>query len=269
MNLDLSGRRAIVCGSTSGIGRACAIELARLHASVTLLSRNEDRLKAELGSLPRSRTDQHHDYIAADLHNPEQVRALVLSRLDDRGEGAWLPRPTILINNTGGPPPGPAFEADPAHLLDAFNAQLLSAHALARTLLPCFREHGYGRIINITSTSVKQPIPNLGISNIIRPAVAAWGKCLATELGHLGVTVNNVLPGYTATDRLEQLVRGRAAKQGVDEDRVRNDLIAATPAGRFGTPEEIAAVVAFLASPAAAYVNGVNIPVDGGRLGTL
>ena len=260
--LSLAGKRALVCGSTAGIGRACAIELAHLGCEVTLLARDHARLQDALAMLPAA-AGQHHESIAVDLSQPGAADLAIRPRLDEK-------RPYhILINNTGGPPAGTAIDASPEQLLAAFNAQLIAAHLLTRLLLPGFKAAAYGRIINITSTSVKQPIPNLGISNIIRPAVAAWGKCLATELGPFGVTVNNILPGYTDTDRLRSIIATRAGKQGTNEDSVRAEIIASTPLGRFATPEEIAGVVAFLASPAGGYVSGINVPVDGGRLGTL
>jgi 3-oxoacyl-[acyl-carrier protein] reductase len=267
MNLDLSDRRALVCGGSGGIGLACARELALLGAHVTLIARDLAKLERAVASLPRPRA-QTHNFIVADLGVPEAVRSAVAPHLE-AGERPLLPLPTILINNTGGPPGGTALEAKPADLLACFSAQLLTAHALVQLLLPSFRSAGFGRIINIASTSVKQPIPNLAISNIVRPAVAAWAKCLSVELAPLGVTVNNLLPGYTVTDRLESIVNTRAAKQGSSPDKVKADIIAATPAGRFATPEEIGAAAAFLASPAAAYINGINLPVDGGRLATL
>ncbi len=265
MNIDLSGKRALVCGATSGIGLACARLFAGAGASVTLLGRNEAGLKAALAAMPNLPGPPHgpHTTITADLSQPDAATAAVSRALEPRHPFH------ILINNTGGPPAGSAIDADPAAMLAAFNAQLITAHALVRLLLPGFKLSGYGRVINITSTSVKVPIPNLAISNIIRPAVAAWGKCLATELGPFGITVNNILPGYTATDRLASIMKGRAAKQAISEEQVRKEIIAATPAGRFGEPDEIAAAACFLASPLAAYINGINLPIDGGRLGPL
>ncbi len=238
-----------------------------MGASVTLLARNADKLATELRSLPRTRDEQAHDSIVADLSEPTNVEAALLARVSSARHG-WV-APTILVNNTGGPPSGPALDATPAQLLAAVNAQLISSHLLVRALLPSFTSAKFGRVINITSTSVKQPIPNLGISNIVRPAVAAWAKCLATELGHLGVTVNNVLPGYTSTDRLDSVVKSRAAATSRSAEAIRAELVGATPTGRFATPEEIANAVTFLASPAAAYINGINLPVDGGRLASL
>ncbi len=267
MNLDLSGKRALVCGSSSGIGRAAAIELANLGAHVTLLARDAAKLQAVAIALPRPK-DQTHNFIAVDLSNPEAVRAALAEHLEPSPQ-ALNPPPTILINNTGGPPGGTALDTKPADLLACFNAQLLTAHALTQLLVPAMKAANFGRIVNITSTSVKSPIPNLAISNIIRPAVAAWAKCMSIELAKFGITVNNVLPGYTKTDRLSSLFKARSEKQGVTIDKIEQDIIAATPAGRFGEAHEIASVIAFLCSPAAAYVNGINVPVDGGRLLTL
>jgi len=269
MNLSLVGHHALVCGGSSGIGLACARELALLGSRITLVARNAESLAQALATLSSTYQGKPlaHDHFVVDLAQPALVESTLASKLNAAlVSGAPY---SILINNTGGPPSGTALDASAADLIACFNAQLITAHALVRMLVPHFTKLRFGRVINITSTSVKQPIPNLAISNIVRPAVAAWGKCLATELGPLGVTVNNVLPGYTDTDRLRSLVKGRASKQGVDEETIKASIIATTPAGRFGEPEEIASVVAFLCSPAAAYVNGVNIPVDGGRLSTL
>lgn len=262
MNLDLSGRRALVCGSNQGIGKAAAEQLASQGASVTLLGRNEAGLKAALPTLPTPK-GQKHDMLVADLSDPAIAAAAVTKALDPARP--WH----ILINNTGGPPPGSALDAAPADLLAAFNAQLIAAHMLVKLLVPGWQASGYGRVINITSTSVKQPIPNLAISNIVRPAVAAWAKCLASELGPMGVTVNNILPGYTSTERLAKLISGRAAKAGTDEDAVRQEFISTTPMRRLGEPTDIAAAIGFLASPAGGYVSGINLPVDGGRLAVL
>ena len=267
MNLDLSNHRALVCGSTSGIGRACAIELAQLGAHVTLLARDAEKLQRVSLELPRPK-GQTHNFIVADLSDPAAVRAAVEANLPPNAQ-PLNPPPTILINNTGGPPAGPAVDAKPEDLMACFRAQLITAHVLTQLLIPIFKAAGFGRVVNITSTSVKSPIPNLAVSNIVRPAVAAWAKCMSLELAPFGVTVNNVLPGYTNTDRLASLLKNRAAKQNVPFEKVQQEVIAATPAGRLGEPEEIAAAVAFLCTPAAAYVNGINVPVDGGRLMVL
>ncbi len=201
MQLTLHGRRALVCGASQGIGRACAVELAKLGASITAASRDAGKLATAVAALPRAE-GQTHDALSLDLSDPESAReSLAAHQSRTASAGPYL----ILINNTGGPPAGSAIDAKSDDLLAAFRSQLIAAHLFAQLLLPNFKAAGFGRIINITSTSVKQPIPNLGISNIVRPAVAAWAKCLATELGGFGVTVNNVLPGYTSTERSRAL----------------------------------------------------------------
>lgn len=262
MNDSLKGLRALVCGSTQGIGRASAELLAQHGASVTLFARNESSLSATRDALVTP-FDQSHDYIAADFSDPDAVRQAVTGAVDPE-------RPYhILINNTGGPPGGPIADAQPEAFVHAFNAHLINNQHLVQALLPGFRAAGYGRIINIISTSVKAPIPGLGVSNTIRGAVASWAKTLATELAPHGITVNNVLPGFTDTARLSQLFGAKAEKQGTTLAQVQEAAIASIPAGRMGKPEEVGAAVAFLASPQAAYINGINLPVDGGRLPTL
>jgi 3-oxoacyl-[acyl-carrier protein] reductase len=175
----------------------------------------------------------------------------------------------ILVNNTGGPPGGPAHGADAAAFLDAFNKHLVAGQALVQAVLPGMRAAGWGRIVNIISTSVKEPIANLGVSNTIRGAVASWAKTLSGELGPFGITVNNVLPGYTRTQRLDQILRDRAQATGKPEEDISAGMLATVPAGRFAQASELGAVVAFLCSPAAGYVNGINLPVDGGRTKSL
>lgn len=259
MNLDLSGKRALVCGSTAGIGRACAQELAALGASVTLAARDAAKLASALGTLPGP---GRHGVVVADFATPDAARTAVEASL---GGGAYH----ILINNTGGPPAGAVLDATAGQLVAAFNAQLVTAQLLSQLLVPGMKDARYGRIVNITSTSVKQPIANLAISNIVRPAVAAWAKCLSQEVGAFGITVNNVLPGYTSTERLGSLMENRARARGVPASTIEKEWLATIPAGRLGSPVDLAAAVAFLCSPAAGYITGVNLPVDGGRLGTL
>jgi 3-oxoacyl-[acyl-carrier protein] reductase len=262
MDLSLHGKNALVCGSTAGIGLASARELALLGANITLMARNMGALQSALASLETSHS-QRHAILQADLSRPDQVRTAINTAL------AGTPAFHILINNTGGPPTGPLIDATPDQFRQALDSLLLSAHQLTQALTPGMKQARYGRIINITSTSVKQPIPNLGLSNTIRAAVANWAKTLSQELGPHGITVNNILPGYTSTERLASLLQGRAQKQNTTQDQVARELHASIPAGRFGTPEEVAAAVAFLATPAAAYINGINLPIDGGRLGSL
>lgn len=265
MDTSLLGKHAVVCGSTAGIGRAAAIALATLGAGVTLIARNADKLRAACESLPRPRGDrQHHHWIAADFTDTASVRAAAETLMREDARAVH-----VLVNNTGGPPPGRAIDADPAAYLAAFSAHLVSAQILARAFAPGMIAARYGRIINVISTSVKAPIPDLGVSNTVRGAMASWAKTLAGELGPSGITVNNVLPGFTRTERLEALLTSRAAASGRDRAAVAADLMASIPAGRFAEADEIASAIAFLASPAAGYINGINLPVDGGRLPTL
>ncbi|MEZ6233888.1 MAG: SDR family oxidoreductase [Phycisphaerales bacterium] len=268
MNTDLTGRQAIVCGASAGIGRACAAELASLGASVTVVSRTESKLRDVVASLPTPRAGQgqRHAVLACDLSKPDEARRAVEGWLGANGVCH------VLVNNTGGPAPGPAASMTLDALRAGFDSLLATPHALTQAVVPGMKQAGFGRIINIASTSVKQPIPNLAVSNAIRAATANWAKTLSQELAGFGITVNNVLPGYTDTERLSEIFEMRASKAGGGADAVakaRADTIATIPAGRLGRPEEVAAAVGFLASPAAAYVSGINLPVDGGRLATL
>ena len=261
MNLSLESRHALVGGASRGIGRATAIELALNGASVTCIARNENHLKAVVAELDTSR-DQTHQYIVGDSANPAQL-AEKISVL------AAAQPVHILVNNTGGPPDGPAHTAAETDFLAAFTQHVLCNQAILQAVLAGMRAAGYGRIINIISTSVKQPIPGLGVSNTIRGAVASWAKTLANELGPDGITVNNVLPGFTETDRLEDIIGANAGRSGQTIEDTAAKMRATVPLRRFGRPQETAAAIAFLASPAAAYINGINLPVDGGRTASL
>jgi 3-oxoacyl-[acyl-carrier protein] reductase len=258
----LTGKRAIVCGSTQGIGRACAMQFARLGAAVTLAARDEAALRRVAAELPAAE-GQRHSYICADFNDPPGLAAKAAREIADKGQVH------ILLNNSGGPPHGPIRAATPQQFVDAFQRLLICNQLLAQTVLPGMQQVGYGRIINIISLSVKEPIPGLGVSNTTRWAVAAWAKTLAGEVAPLGITVNNVLPGYTATARLEELIHAKAASSKTSDDQVRKEMISRVPMGRLGSPDEIAMAAAFLASPAASYVTGINLPVDGGRTGSL
>lgn len=258
MNLDLIGKHALVCGGSQGIGHAAAIELAKLGADVTLLARSRESLERALDTLPRTHETQKHATIAADMSDHAGLRAKVEATANAHAV-------QILLNNTGGPPGGPAHTAAPDAFLTAFNQHVIAAQIVLQAVLPGMRAAGYGRVVNVISTSVKEPIKNLGVSNTIRGAMASWAKTLATELGPFGITVNNVLPGYTRTSRLEQILADRSKATGKTEDEVAQTMLTTVPAGRFAEPGDIAAVIAFLATPAAGYVNGINVPVDGGR----
>lgn len=262
MDLNLAGRHALVCGGSQGIGRACAIELAQLGAAVTVLARHPEALQAVVDALPRVHAEQVHGFVAADSGDTAGLRAAV--------EKLVAMRPVhILVNNSGGPPAGPAHGATVEAFLDAYRKHLVANHVLAETLIPGMQAAGYGRIVNIISTSVKEPIAGLGVSNTTRWAVASWAKTLSRELAPFGITVNNVLPGYTHTARIEQLIAKRAQASGGSAAAAQRAMEADVPAQRFAEPGEIAAAVAFLASPAAAYITGINLPVDGGRTRSL
>jgi 3-oxoacyl-[acyl-carrier protein] reductase len=261
MNLDLNGKRAVVCGSTQGIGKASAIELATLGASVTLVARSQEKLIAAVKELATA-DGQKHDYIVADFSFPDELKKGV-ERYTEKNTVA------ILVNNTGGPPAGLIMDAQPDDFVKAFSSHLLCNHILVQAFAPGMKRAGYGRIINIISTSVKIPIMGLGVSNAIRGAVANWSKTLANELGPYGITVNNILPGATMTGRLESILLGKVSPTGKTFEELKQEMISEIPAGRIADAHEVAAAVAFLATPAAGYINGINIPVDGGRTGSL
>ena len=257
MDISLNNQYALVCGSSQGIGLAIANELASLGATCILLARNAERLQAAVDGLPTPH-QQKHVYEVADFGDSEAVR-LAAARIAGR-----FPI-SILINNTGGPAAGPITDASTDDFERAFQQHVICNQLLVNAVLPGMKETGYGRIINIISTSVKTPLPNLGVSNTIRAAVASWGKTLANEIGSFGITVNNVLPGSIYTGRLESLMQHGAEVSGRTREEVEQEMKESIPLKRIGKPEEIANVVAFLASPAASYVNGVSLPVDGGK----
>ena len=244
MKIDLTGKKAIVCGSTQGIGRASAVVLAELGANITLIARNEVELQKTAAALPSK--GQKHDYIVADFSQPEDLRRKV-----------------------GGPAGGPIVNAKREEFLSAFTTHLLCNQHLAQATFEGMKSAGYGRIINIISTSVKQPLKGLGVSNTIRAAVGNWAKTWANEVGAFNITVNNVLPGATGTGRLKSIIENKSSKTGISVSKVESEMIEEIPMKRFATPEEIANAVAFLASPAASYITGINLPVDGGRRGNL
>jgi 3-oxoacyl-[acyl-carrier protein] reductase len=261
MNISLIGKHALICGSTQGIGLAIAKELSLSGAHCILMARNENALKdavTQLHPLP----DMAHQYLVADFSKPDEVKKAI---------SAFVKNNTIhiLVNNSGGPRPGLIAEEDEEKFVDAFRQHIVCNQALAKAVLPGMKAARYGRIINIISTSVRIPIANLGVSNTIRAAVASWAKTLSNEVAEFGITVNSILPGYTATQRLQSLLETNAAKRGITVDELAKEMKERIPAKRFGDPSETAAVAAFLASPAASFVNGVSIPVDGGGTGTI
>jgi 3-oxoacyl-[acyl-carrier protein] reductase len=256
MNLELNNKNALVGGSTQGIGRAAAMTLAREGANVTLIARNQETLKQVLSELPGP---GKHQYIVVDFSNPEELECSLQEHHDFH----------ILVNNTGGPKSGLLYEADLKDFQNAFAMHVLCNQILLKACLPFMKAEGYGRIINVISTSVKEPIPGLGVSNTIRNAVANWAKTLSGELGAFGITVNNVLPGFTDTARLHQIIKIKAEREGTTEAEMASIMRNYVPAKRFAKPEETADAIAFLASERASYINGINLPVDGGRTKSL
>ena len=259
MDLKLNNKNALVCGSTQGIGKATAVLLAQEGANVTLIARNENKLKAVLSEL-KNNGNQCHSYLIADFSKPNELNQVL-----ETSELMFH----ILVNNTGGPAGGPIFNAKIEEFENAFTQHLKCNHILVQSLVPFMKTQCFGRIINVISTSVKQPLDGLGVSNTIRGAVASWSKTLANELGEFGITVNNVLPGATGTERLNEIIKNKSAKTGKSFDEVAEAMKNASPAKRFAKPEEIANAVVFLASEKASYINGINVPVDGGRTKSL
>jgi 3-oxoacyl-[acyl-carrier protein] reductase len=261
MNLSLKGKNALVGGGSKGLGAAVAIELAALGANVTLVSRNVKNLEKSLVKLDTS-LGQQHDYAVADYSDSEGVRKIF-------GELAERRTYHILVNNTGGPPGGLISEAKTDDFIVAFSNHLVCNHIVTMALVPGMKTVGYGRIINIVSVSVKQPIDGLGVSNTTRGAVASWAKTLANELGPFGITVNNVLPSTAMTGRIQEIAQAAAQKAGLTTEQIYENWKKEIPLRRLADPSEVAAAVAFLATPAASYISGINLPVDGGRTKSL
>ena len=262
MNNMLTNKVALVCGSTQGIGKATAKKLAEMGATLVLLSRDEQKLIATLLEMPQP-MGQNHQYLVADFSNPNDLKKVISNFLS---EGNTI---NILVNNTGGPKGGPIKDAGTEEFINTFNQHLICNHILVQAIYPGMITSGYGRIINVISTSVKQPLPNLGVSNTIRGAVASWSKTLANELGEYGITVNNVLPGATNTIRLQGIAEAKSEKTGESVAEIFEEMASESPMKRIAQPEEIASAIAFLASPDASYINGINLPVDGGRTKSL
>jgi 3-oxoacyl-[acyl-carrier protein] reductase len=262
MDLNLRKQVAVVCGGSQGIGLASAQALAELGAAVILVARDPARLESAKAQLPTAAGQEHH-FFAVDFSDWRTVQRVAADLVKT------TPTVQILVNNSGGPPPGTALDATPEHYEQAFTNHLLAGQLWVQALAPGMKQQRYGRIVNIISTSVKQPIAGLGVSNTIRGAVASWSKTLSLELGPYNVTVNNVLPGFTATGRLESLIRSKADREGATPDEIAHAMTREVPLGRFAEPREVAAAVAFLASPAASYISGINVPVDGGRTSCL
>ncbi len=254
MNLDLKGKNALLCGGTDGIGWASAQELALLGANVCLFARNEEKLKTRISELVTS-PEQMHTYLVADFTSTAEVEE-AMAKSDKKFH--------ILVNNSGGPAGGNILDEKPEKFLKIFEQHLIVNQILAQSIVPFMKSEGFGRIVNVISISVKQPIIGLGVSNTVRWAVASWAKTLSKELTGTGITVNNVLPGYTLTNRLETVNKLKAERESKSLKEVEQEIIKSIPSGKFANPEEVGAVIAFLCSPVASSINGINLPVDGG-----
>lgn len=257
--VDLEGKRALIGGATAGMGLASAILMSELGAELCLIARDEEKL-IDAVKLLNTERNQKHDYLVADYTDTTEVKDQVENYLKNH------PAFHILINNTGGPKGGPIAQALTNEFILAFKMHLVNNQNLVQLLLKGMIEYGYGRVINIISTSVKEPIPGLGVSNTTRGAVASWAKTMANELGKHNITVNNILPGFINTGRLQSIVKSRAEKGNLSEEEVSQNMKSIVPLGRFADPKEVASAVAFLASPAASYISGVSLAVDGGRI---
>jgi len=262
MKLDLTGKSAFVSGSSQGIGAASAIELSILGADITLVGRNKEFLENTYQKLDSSQ-GQKHTILVIDYSKRGELEEKIETFLTQGN------KVDILINNMGGPKAGAAYKAEINEFEEAFYNHLINNQILVQAFVSQMKERGWGRIINIISTSVKAPLKGLGVSNTIRGAVANWSKTLSNELGKYNITVNNVLPGSTTTSRHDDIVRMKSEKTGKSMEEVEWELKELIPMKRFASPQEVANAVAFLASPAASFINGINIPVDGGRTENL
>jgi 3-oxoacyl-[acyl-carrier protein] reductase len=259
---SLNGLNALICGGTSGIGKSTSIEFSNLGANITLFARNEDKLKDTLKIL-KNDSNQTHQYLIGDFDDSDGIKATIEKHINNGNKYH------ILINNSGGPKGGPIANANPEEFINGFNRHLICNHIIFQALHSGMKIYNYGRVINIISTSIKQPIPGLGVSNTIRGAVASWAKTLSFEVARNGITVNNILPGFTDTERLGSLIDAKSNAENISVDVVAEAMKNTVPVGRFGNPEETAKAIAFLASPSASYINGVSLAVDGGRLSCI
>lgn len=258
---SLKGLHALVCGASQGIGRSTALTLGKNGAKVSLLARSEATLTKLAEELQKNGCEVGA-VLAVDLEDLAKLQSEVEKLVITKGAV------NILLNNAGGPPPGPILKAKPEDFIKAMNRLLMASHTLVQILLPGMQAAGYGRIINVISTSVKEPLPNLGVSNTIRAATAAWAKTVAMELPP-GVTINNILPGFTDTPRLQNLKKNSAQTRSTSEEQIEREWLQTIPEGRLADPMETAAAIAFLASPAASYIRGQSLTVDGGRTKSL
>ncbi len=261
MNISLKNKKALVGGSSSGIGKAIAQQLAESGASVTLMSRSENKLKDIVEKLPTS-DGQKHQYLVVDFTDFENYRKIISTYFTKNSVD-------ILVNNTQGPEAGSALDKNVSDYQNAFDLLFKTVAYTTDLALTQMQKNNWGRIINVASVSVKEPLSYLALSNTIRAAVTTWAKSLATDVGQFQITVNSILTGYFDTDRVAQINAKKAEKMGVPESEVRKEMESRIPMKRIGDPKEYGFLVAFLASEKASFITGTNIPIDGGLLKSL
>ncbi len=256
MKIDLTGKKALVGGSSKGIGLGIATELANSGACVCLMARNESRLKEIVAQLPSS---NNHSYLVVDFSKFEDFKIKIEEYVKNN-------QVDILINNTQGPPAGNSLSKNIDSYQEAFDLLFKSVVHTTSLVIPGMQKNKWGRIINVTSVSVKEPLNYLVLSNSIRSAVVAWAKSLSVDLGPDGITVNSILTGYFDTERIKELNKEKSRSLNISEAEVLDKMKSLVPASRLGTPEEYGYLVSFLSSDNAAYINGASIPIDGGLL---
>lgn len=258
MNLDLNNKHALVCGASLGIGEAISYSLANEGVKLTLLARSKDKLQIVKSNLKGN----DHQILCLDINDHKKLKEEIIKIQS-------VHPIDILINNTSGPKAGAILDASTEELISSFNQHIISAKTLNDLVIPHMKNIGFGRIINIISTSVKCPIPNLGVSNTIRAAMASYSKTLSNEVAPFGITINNILPGYTKTERLKSLIKYKAEMKKISYEEEEQNWINEVPAKRFATPNELADFCTFLSSPLASYITGTSIAIDGGKTPTL
>ncbi|MEM9000379.1 MAG: SDR family oxidoreductase [Bacteroidota bacterium] len=261
MQISLKARHALIGGSSRGIGKAIAQQLAKSGASVTLMARSIDKMQAIINELPTIGAQKHH-YLSVDFNNLESYQTQIADFFTNHSVD-------ILVNNTQGPEAGSTLEKNVEDYQKAFDLLFKSVVYTTQLALPYMQANQWGRIINVASISVKEPLNYLALSNTVRAAVVTWAKSLSIDVAQNGITVNNILTGYFDTERIAQLNAKKAEKMGINEAEVRKAMKNQVPVKRIGKPEEYGYLVAFLASEKASYINGTNIPIDGGLLKSL
>jgi 3-oxoacyl-[acyl-carrier protein] reductase len=258
MEISLKGKNALIGGASRGLGKAIAMQLAQCGANVTLMARNSEKLIAVLAELPAN-DGQQHNCLVVDFADFEQFKLIIAAWFQDN-------KVDILVNNTNGPTAGGVLDKTIGDYQQAFDLLFKTVCFLSMEAIKGMQASKYGRIINLSSISVKEPLQNLVLSNSIRSAVISWAKTLARELAPMGITVNNILTGYFDTERLDEINLLQSERKGIPLDTYKKAMTQDIPMQRFGRPEEFGHLVAFLASDYAAYITGINLPIDGGLL---